>query len=79
MGVSLKIEFDSGNAAFEDDPVEETVRILRTIARQIESGRTGEQTVHDVNGNSIGEWFFEVEDEDEPEEEPEEDDDESTD
>lgn len=74
MGASLKIEFDSDNAAFEDDAQGETVRILRNIAKKIESGRTGEQAVHDINGNRIGEWFFEVSEDDE-----EEDDDESTD
>lgn len=71
MGVSLRIDFDSDNAAFDDDPVGETVRILRDIAEKIESGRQGDSAIHDINGNNLGDWYFVVDDEDE------EDDDES--
>jgi hypothetical protein len=46
------------NAAFEDDPGPECVRILRAIADQIEAGRDAYnyQTIFDANGNDVGRW-----------------------
>lgn len=51
----FQIQFETGNAAFEDSPADETARILREIASKLESGfQSGK--VYDVNGNNIGKW-----------------------
>lgn len=46
------------NAAFEDDPREEVVRILREAADQIEYGRN-EGSLRDYNGNVVGNYYVE--------------------
>lgn len=51
---TLKIH-DSSNAAFEDDPQAEVVRILREVIRKIESGRDYGKCM-DANGNHVGDW-----------------------
>ncbi len=55
----VKIQFNTGNAAFEDsNDVYEIARILKDIADRIESGRTEGKCV-DYNGNVVGEWSYE--------------------
>jgi hypothetical protein len=50
----MYISFATDSAAFEDDAVEETKRILRRIAE--EQGRKDYGVIFDLNGNKIGEW-----------------------
>lgn len=58
--MKFKLEFDMGNAAFEDAPGEEIARILRKLAAHLaEAGdmRPGYQgALFDFNGNKVGEW-----------------------
>lgn len=60
----LKIEFKTGNAAFNDpytgepDDINlryESVRILKEVVAKIESGYT-EGSCIDLNGNKVGTW-----------------------
>ena len=51
----MKIEFNTDNAAFEDLQ-SESVRILRDIAKKIESGKVAGKIV-DINGNTCGTWW----------------------
>jgi len=53
----LKINFATGNEAFQGDETGETVRILREIAKKIEQGREN-GSVMDLNGNKIGTWAY---------------------
>ncbi len=55
----FKMEFDTGNAAFDDGcgPAE-VARILRVAAVRIDGG-TKQGVVADVNGNRIGTWSVE--------------------
>jgi hypothetical protein len=50
------IEFETDNAAFEDDSLcPEIARILGELARKIESyDRPDDMKVYDVNGNKVG-------------------------
>ena len=63
--VMLKISIDSGNEAFSEHPIEEVIRILEGV---IETMRYGEddyisKTLRDVNGNNVGNMYFEIEEE----------------
>ena len=52
----FKVSFKIGNDAFQNgDGREETARILRKIAEQVENGYDGKK-IMDINGNTIGEW-----------------------
>lgn len=52
---AFKLEFDTGNAAFDDGNAEvEAARILRTIAERLEDHNAG--SIYDINGNRIGFW-----------------------
>lgn len=55
----MKIEFTTGNAAFDEEcggSLEyETIRILREICGKIEIGYI-EGSIIDINGNKIGDW-----------------------
>lgn len=44
------------SAAFEDEPVPETARILRAVADRLESGTDASHflTIFDINGNDVG-------------------------
>lgn len=48
----IKIEIETGNAAFKDDP-NETSRILRELADKLEEGKTPTWLI-DANGNTVG-------------------------
>ncbi len=58
--MKFKMEFDCGNAAFDDDMAAEIARILIHVARQASRGEIpdtpGVSTIRDVNGNSVGSW-----------------------
>jgi hypothetical protein len=48
------------NAAFEDEPMTELARILRTVARRLEDGNFKDaNTVYDENGNRVGVFTLE--------------------
>jgi hypothetical protein len=56
----MKIEFKTGNAAFEGEDNYEVVRILRDIADQVERG-CALGIIIDINGNKVGKWDLEEE------------------
>lgn len=54
---------DMGNAAFADgNRPAEVARILREVADKIDAGRT-DGVVIDINGNTVGRWHMDEEDE----------------
>jgi acyl-CoA reductase-like NAD-dependent aldehyde dehydrogenase len=56
----FRLEFETANAAFTDDPAAETARILRKWADMIEDRGQAFYSgpVRDVNGNRIGKVDF---------------------
>lgn len=55
----IQIDIDLENDAFQPDPASEVGRLLREIARDLESGRlrmvdSMTKRLHDVNGNNVG-------------------------
>lgn len=66
----VTIQFDTDNAAFEDDPVGEVAFILENLEDKLLALIEGEDNnipIHDSNGNTVGEGWVEDEDEDEGE------------
>ena len=60
--VNLSIEFESSNAAFNDDNAQaETVRILKELINKVENNEYLNESIKDVNGNSIGNIYFDIE------------------
>ncbi len=53
------VEIDCDNAAFEDDPTHEVVRLLRQIVRRLEKDGESRGGLRDVNGNSCGSYKYE--------------------
>jgi hypothetical protein len=52
---ALSIDMKLDNAAFDEDPAPEIVRILRQLADRIESrGIDDEILLRDINGNRVG-------------------------
>ena len=51
----MKIEFATGNAAFDEYGDVEVKRILEKIIEQVELGYSWD-LIFDINGNKIGEW-----------------------
>lgn len=55
----FRLEIETTNAAFGDDPgadrERELARILREVAARAETGQTS-GAVHDYNGNTVGTW-----------------------
>lgn len=65
----FNIQFDTGNAAFEDGNAgAEIERILHDIAAKAQTvafpGGEHEGRIYDVNGNAIGNWSIELAGED---------------
>lgn len=54
--MKIQIEIETGNAAFDDRPMDEVARILHVLARRLEHDGvlTDEKKLHDVNGNRVG-------------------------
>jgi hypothetical protein len=52
----LKIEIETGNAAFADHAPSEVARILRALADKLEYGHSlpSYAPLHDLNGNKVG-------------------------
>lgn len=58
----LHIEFRSSNQAMVDDPCGEASRILDAISRVISKTHYAVNgTIPDSNGNTIGNWYWDVE------------------
>lgn len=51
----LKLEINTSNVAFADDPGFELARILREVAKHVEDGCV-RGDLRDINGNKVG-WF----------------------
>lgn len=52
----VKIEFDTGNAAFDyDNGSAEAAQIVANVAKLLGEGYTSGR-LHDSNGNAIGSW-----------------------
>ena len=51
----FKIEFKTGNAAFDDNFEGEATKILKNIIEKIQNGYEY-GTISDTNGNKIGKW-----------------------
>lgn len=60
------MKFETDNAAFDTFGAE-VVRILKTAIAKIEGGELDGPAV-DANGNTVGHWIWEVEDDDDGEE-----------
>ena len=54
----MRIEFDTDNAAFEDDYLDEVQFVLNNVQDQLAMGRS-EGYMFDSNGNRIGHWVEE--------------------
>jgi len=50
----FKLRIETKNAAFEFSPEVEVQRILSEVSNKLDSGDSG--TIHDINGNRVGEW-----------------------
>ena len=57
---SLQISTDG--SAFEGYSGHEVARILRALAKKVESGEEVDGSIFDANGNRCGEWSLEAED-----------------
>jgi hypothetical protein len=55
------MNFETGNAAFEDSPELEVEYLLHKVARTVRAGGR-EGPVIDSNGNTIGSWKLQEED-----------------
>ena len=52
---SMKIEFETSNAAFDEYGTYEVIRILDEIGRKLDNGYD-HGVIMDINGNKVGEW-----------------------
>jgi hypothetical protein len=62
MRVIFSADIDSGNAAFEDDPVAEVQRIIRSALENlsVNINDTVAVPLRDINGNKVGELALTV-------------------
>lgn len=51
----FRVEFETGNAAFDDDPAHECSRVLQHIRERLALGQVEGKCI-DINGNTIGSW-----------------------
>ena len=63
--MKLKLEINLDNAAFEESPDLEAANILSDLARRIREHGTASlsPTLRDTNGNTVGSWEIESEQE----------------
>ena len=54
MGERIRIEIETGNAAFDDSPTTEIARILRDLAKRFERDGIPPERLRDINGNTVG-------------------------
>ena len=57
--MELHIEFAGENAAQVENPVGESVRVLKEIIGLIENEESG-GLIYDLNGNRTGQWYIDV-------------------
>ncbi len=61
MSGRVTIDFDTGNAAFEDNP-QEVARVLASatfaISRALRANRSDSVSLFDLNGNRVGKATF---------------------
>ena len=57
--MSFRLDIQTGNDAFADEPKAEVARMLRQAADGVESGALCEN-LSDVNGNSVGFWRLDM-------------------
>lgn len=53
MTHKFSVKIETGNAAFDPDPLPELARILREVAGWLEQGRM-DGACYDINGNRVG-------------------------
>lgn len=63
--VEFTLDFMSADDAVQDDPRAEVIRILNTIANNLRETDGDPVPIFDLNGNHIGGYYFELEDDDE--------------
>jgi hypothetical protein len=52
--MNYQISINTDNAAFEDDPTVEVVRILYQLMHDIETRGLSDYNLRDINGNKVG-------------------------
>ena len=57
------LEIETTGSAFEGFSGHEVARILRALAKKVESGEEVDGGIFDINGNKCGEWSLEAEEE----------------
>lgn len=57
MAQKFTLIIDCDNAAFEDDALAETARIVKRVWVELQDGRQS-GACRDINGNRVGEWDF---------------------
>jgi len=57
------LEIETTGSAFEGYSGHEVARLLRMVARRVESGEEVDGNIFDLNGNRCGEWALEAEEE----------------
>ncbi len=51
------LSFETDNAAFDENPTDEVIRILQDVKEKIDIGLK-EGPVYDINGNNVGKFSF---------------------
>ena len=59
----FSLQIDTNNSAFEGYSGHEVARLLRMVARRVESGEEVDGSIFDANGNRCGSWCLEAEEE----------------
>mgnify|MGYP001273108800 FL=1 len=57
------LSISTDGSAFEGYSGHEVARILRAVAKRVESGEEVDGNIFDLNGNKCGEWSLEAEEE----------------
>jgi hypothetical protein len=57
------LSISTSNSAFDDFSGHEVARILRALAKRVESGEEVDGAIFDLNGNKCGSWCLEAEEE----------------
>lgn len=57
------LQINTGGSAFEGFSGHEVARLLRMVAKRVESGEEVDGSVFDLNGNRCGSWCLEAEEE----------------
>jgi hypothetical protein len=65
--VALSLQLKTANSAFQANPGGETARILREMAEALDIGVEGYFKLLDINGNTVGNAYFSLWEDDEEE------------